>query len=185
MEMAAELIFNKNWTLFLDRDGVINKKIENDYVKKWDEFEFLPGVFDALKKFNSIFGTTIIVTNQQGIGRGAFTERDLAATHERMMHKIRKAGGRIDRIYFCPALASSNDPDRKPGTGMAFRAQKDFPGIEFKLSLIAGDSISDMEFGRSLGMATVYIKDKLPSSKNEMQLIDHHFHSLEEFAANC
>jgi len=60
---------DKSWTLFLDRDGVINKKIDNDYVKAWEQFEFLPGVIEALKILSAKFGKIIIVTNQQGVGR--------------------------------------------------------------------------------------------------------------------
>jgi D-glycero-D-manno-heptose 1,7-bisphosphate phosphatase len=180
--MKALPTFDTSWTLFLDRDGVINKKIENDYVKKWEEFHFLPGVHEALSKLSSIFGTIVIVTNQQGIGKGAFTEQDLAATHRCMIKELAEKGGRIDKIYFCPALAAANHPNRKPATGMAFEALRDFPHIDFHRSVIVGDSITDMQFGRELGMFTVYIKNAMPAAENERALIDSWFTSLEEFS---
>jgi len=65
-EILKSLNINKNWTLFLDRDGVINKKIDGDYVRNWEQFEFLPNVIEALKILNEIFGRIIIVTNQRG-----------------------------------------------------------------------------------------------------------------------
>ena len=176
--------FNSTWTLFLDRDGVINKKIENDYVKKWEEFHFLPGVLESLEKFNSVFGKILIVTNQQGIGKGAFTEKDLETIHKKMLEEIGKHRGRIDRIYFCPHLSSQNSTHRKPATGMGYDALRDFPAIDLEKSLIAGDSITDMIFGRDLGMYTVFIKDKMPSNPVEAKLIDRHFTSLSDFAAS-
>jgi D-glycero-D-manno-heptose 1,7-bisphosphate phosphatase len=182
--MKALPKFDRSWTLFLDRDGVINKKIENDYVKKWEDFHFLEGVHTALKKFSSLFGITVIVTNQQGIGKGVFTESDLAATHKKMVEEINKNGGRIDKIYFCPALAADDHPNRKPNTGMAFDALRDLPAIDFERSVMVGDSLTDMQFGRALGMFTVFIKDQLPPLPAEQTLIDRHFTSLEGFSAS-
>ena len=78
-----DLRINKDWTLFLDRDGVINKKIENDYVRNWSQFEFIEGVIEALKILRNIFGKIIIVTNQRGIGRGLMTENDLHEIHKK------------------------------------------------------------------------------------------------------
>ena len=92
------LSIDKTWSLFLDRDGVINKQIPNDYVKKWAEFEFLPGVLDALPVFNDLFGKIFIVTNQQGIGKGIMTELDLTKLHEQFMYEVVTHGGRINKI---------------------------------------------------------------------------------------
>ena len=80
-----DLRINKDWTLFLDRDGVINKKIENNYVRNWSQFEFIEGVIEALKILRNIFGKIIIVTNQRGIGKGLMTENDLYKIHENMI----------------------------------------------------------------------------------------------------
>ena len=172
------LNIDKSWTLFLDRDGVINKKLDNDYVKHWIEFEFLEGVIDALKSLNSLFGTIVVVTNQQGIGKGLYRTEDLELIHKNMIYEIEYLGGKIDKVYFSPYLNSENHPTRKPGIGMALAAKNDFPQIDFSKSIIVGDSMSDMEFGRNAGMKTVYISEE---KKNDPK-IDFQFASLIEFS---
>lgn len=169
--------FDKSWTLFLDRDGVINHKLENDYVKCWEEFQFLPGALDALASLEKIFGHIVIVTNQQGIGKGLYTAEHLMEVHRKMMMEIGKAGGRIDRIYFCPGLAKDNPSCRKPNPGMALDAQRDFPAIDFSRSVMVGDSMSDMEMGKAVGMHTVFIS----GTSVQAPLINQCFNSLEAF----
>ena len=91
---------DKSWTLFLDRDGVINEKRENDYVKNWDEFRFLEGALEALSLLSSMFTRIIVVTNQRGVGKGMMTVNDLNNIHKIMMDLVLKNSGRIDKIYF-------------------------------------------------------------------------------------
>jgi histidinol-phosphate phosphatase family protein len=172
------LNIDKTWTLFLDRDGVINKKLDNDYVKHWVEFEFLEGVIEALKITNSIFGNSVVVTNQQGIGKGLYRTEDLELIHKNMLYEINYLGGRIDKVYFSPYLDKENHPTRKPNIGMGLQAKNDFPEIDFTKSIIVGDSLSDMAFGRALAMKTVFI------SNNETYnpLIDFNFKSLLQFS---
>lgn len=148
-----------SWSLFLDRDGVINKKIDNDYVKKIDEFKFIEGVFDSLSHFNHLFGRIVIVTNQQGIGKKLMTESNLNEVHGYMLEQIKENGGRIDRIYFAPQLVAENSIYRKPNTGMGLKAKEDFPEIDFSKSILIGDSESDIEFGINLGMKTIMLKN--------------------------
>jgi len=170
------LNINKNWTLFLDRDGVINKKIDNDYVKQWIEFEFIEGVLDALKFLNTLFGNIIVVTNQQGIGKKLYRKEDLELIHKNMLYEIAYHGGKIDKVYFSPYLKSENHPYRKPGIGMALKAKEDISSINFKQSIMIGDSMSDMEFGRNAGMKTIYISEEI----TENDKIDFNFKSLNE-----
>ena len=177
-----DLNITDNWTLFLDRDGVINRKLKNDYVKKWEEFEFLPGVKPALKMLAATFGRIVIVTNQQGIGKGIFTEEDLANTHARMLEIINSEGGRIDKIYFSPALEQENSHYRKPNTGMADLASKDFPEICSGRSVIVGDSISDIIFGKRMGMFTVFISQDQDLIDKYGLSIDYTFRDLASFA---
>lgn len=152
-EILKNLNIDKNWTLFLDRDGVINKKIEGDYVRNWEQFEFLPGVIEALKILNNIFGKIIIVANQRGIARGFMTEEDLNNIHSNMIDILESSGIKIDKIYFCPHdYEKENCSCRKPKTGMALQAKRDFPEIDFGKSIMVGDSISDVEFGENAGM---------------------------------
>ncbi len=159
--------FDKNWTLFLDRDGVINRRIPGAYVKTWEEFEFLPGVLEALAIFNKVFGRMLIVTNQQGIGKGLMTISELNLIHQKLRHAIEKAGSQIDGIYYCPDLKTIQPNCRKPNPAMAIQAQADFPEIDFQRSVMVGDSISDIEFGQRLGMFTVHISGK----KDEEELL--------------
>ncbi len=172
------LNIDKTWTLFLDRDGVINKKKENDYVLNTDEFFFINGVLQAIPKLNNIFSKTIIVTNQQCIGKGILSETDLKKIHDAMVEEIQLHKGHIDQIYFAPHLANENNSLRKPNIGMALQAKKKFHSVNFTKSIIVGDSISDMEFGKNAGMVTVYITDDLSIKNN---LIDYAFNSLFEF----
>lgn len=145
-----------SWTLFLDRDGVINKRLPG-YVSSREEFQLLPGVELALAKASEVFGLIVVVTNQQGIGKGLMSERNLFDVHAYCSELVAVAGGRIDRYYFAPELADSGGMLRKPQTGMALLAQHDFPQIDFGRSVMVGDSDSDIAFGKKLGMKTVFV----------------------------
>lgn len=177
------LFIDNSWSLFLDRDGVINKRIIGDYIKRWEEFEFLPGVLEALEDLTNIFGKIFVVTNQQGIGKGLMTEIDLENIHEKMMVDIRCHGGRINKIYYSPYRAEEKNVFRKPNPGLARKAKIDFPDIEFKKSIMVGDSITDMQFGRNAGMKTVFISQDEELLKENPELIDFVFHDLKSFAS--
>ena len=147
---------NQTWTLFLDRDGIINTDVINDYIKSWDEFIFTEGCLEALKMLSPLFQRIIIVSNQRGVGRGLMTQKDLDLITENMLLKIEEAGGRIDKAYFCTTTDNA-DINRKPNRGMALQAQQDFPEIDFTKSMMVGNMESDMWFGRNIGAYTVYI----------------------------
>lgn len=173
---------DKSWTLFLDRDGVINRRFEGDYVKRVEEFELLPGVVEAIAKFSQHFGRVLVVTNQQGIGKGLYTVADLDRIHDHLHHEVEKAGGKIDAVYFAPQLEKEKSPMRKPGTGMALQAQQDFPEIDFSKSIMVGDTRSDMLFGRNAGMHTVFIAHE-PFTGRDAKLTDACFPDLAALAA--
>ena len=145
-----------NWTLFLDRDGVLNRKLEEDYVKNLNEFDILKHSKEALELLSKHFETIVVVTNQQGIGKKLMTEKDLEFIHSYLLEKLPQ----IQKIYFCSDLAKTNSPRRKPAIGMAIDAKEDFCTISFKRSVIVGDSISDMQFGRNAGMKTCFINEE-------------------------
>jgi D-glycero-D-manno-heptose 1,7-bisphosphate phosphatase len=170
------------WTLFIDRDGVINHEKKLDYIYNYGEFVFYDRVKDALKILSEYFGKTILVTNQRGVGRGLMTEKDLLDIHLRMLTDIRNSGGRIDEIFYCTS-ADNEHPDRKPNPGMAYQAQKKFPPIDFKKSIMVGNSLSDMQFGRNAGMFTVYVRTTRPDIEFPHDLIDIFFEDLFEFAS--
>lgn len=177
---------NKNWTLFLDRDGVINERIPGSYVRNWEEFEFMHGSLDAVVELSALFNKVLVVTNQQGIGKGIMTAQELELVHNQMLEEVDAKGGKINKVYYCPELGIHNPPCRKPNSGMALQAQKDFPSINFKESIMVGDSASDMEFGIRLGMKTVFIEGKEEDYEESLTLdIDWRFTSLKGFTNFC
>ena len=142
------MIMNK--AVFLDRDGVINQKLENDYVKSWKEFHFLPGVMEAIRAINDKGYLVIVVTNQRGIARGLMTEEDLQEIHRKMYKELQKHGAHIDDIFYCPHDILENCTCRKPKPGMLIEAQRKW-SIDLTKSYIIGDSQSDIEAGQKVG----------------------------------
>lgn len=141
-------------TLLLDRDGVINRLRPNDYVKKWEEFEFLPGVLDFLKAAASMVERIYIVTNQRGVGKGVMSEDDLKDVHARMIQEVSENGGRIDHIYYCTAV-SNEDHNRKPNPGMWEQIKRDHPEVDADSTLMIGDSKGDQEFAQNINVKFV------------------------------
>lgn len=172
---------DREWTLFLDRDGVINIDKDGSYIFTPDEFIFMDGAPELFGKLTATFKHIIVVTNQRGVGRGLMTEESLTSIHVKMKDGINKSGGRIDAIYYCTANDRLN-PERKPNPGMAFRAQADFPGINLRKSIIVGNNISDMRFGRNAGMHTVFVSTTTRNLQLPHPDIDLMFDSLAEFA---
>ncbi|MBN9380300.1 MAG: HAD family hydrolase [Chitinophagaceae bacterium] len=168
------------WTLFLDRDGVINVEKEQSYIFHYGEFVFYEGNLEALRLLAGIFPRIVVVTNQRGVGKGLMTEEDLADIHKKMTADVASAGGRIDAIYYCDSL-SDDHPHRKPNPGMALAAQQDFPGIDLSKSIMVGNNISDMEFGRNAGMYTVFLSTTSQVPDLPHPSIDVTFRSLYEF----
>lgn len=149
-------------TLLLDRDGTINVHIIGDYVRKWEDFEFIPGVLDVMPKFAQHFKHIFIVTNQRGIGKGKYTDADLADVHQKMISEIERAGGRIDGIYYCSAL-TEDDIRRKPGRGMFDEILRDYPDVNPAKTIMIGDGDVDMNFAKNCGIKGV----KVDSLKKE------------------
>jgi len=172
---------DKSWTLFLDRDGVINRDKEGDYIRNAGEFFMLEKVSDAINIFNKTFGVTVVVTNQKGVGKGLMTLEDLHGIHGLMTEQLSTTGGRLDKVYFCTDL-DNNSPNRKPQHGMALQAQADFPQIDFSKSIMVGNRLSDMEFGRNAGMYTVFVATTHPETPYPHPLIDARYESLYQFA---
>ncbi len=174
------MTIDKSWSLFLDRDGVINHRLQGDYVKNWAAFQFETGSLEAIAAFSKIFGFIFVVTNQQGIGKGLMREADLQALHQQMLFEIEKVGGRIDQIYHCPHLRSDYCNCRKPRIGMALQAQSDFPAVNFSSAVMVGDTSSDIEFGKTAGMYTVFISaEDCPPPHTDLQ-----FASLSSFSTH-
>lgn len=169
-------------TLFLDRDGVINKENEGDYIKSVAEFEFLPGVLEAIAEASKIYDYILIATNQRGIGRNLMSEQDLHDIHADMLAKINEAGGRIDDIFFAPS-PDKKHPYRKPNPGMALAAKEKFPEIDFLHAEMVGNNISDMCFGKAVGMRTIFLHTTQEAKVLPHDWIDEQYDSLASFIA--
>ncbi|MEI6265651.1 MAG: HAD family hydrolase [Sphingobacteriia bacterium] len=175
---------DKSWTLFLDRDGVLNHEKKEDYILNWNEFQFYENTIAAIPLLNQCFSTIVIVTNQKGIGKGLMTMAHLNEIHQNMLSAIEMGGGKIDRIYFCADLADDS-PNRKPQPGMAFQAQSDFPQIDLSKSIMVGNRMSDMKFGRNAGIKTVFLATTHPEVPFPDPMIDCRFTDLFAFAEAC
>jgi D-glycero-D-manno-heptose 1,7-bisphosphate phosphatase len=174
---------DNTWTLFLDRDGVINHEKHLDYIHTWDEFTFYEGVKEAIAVFAKTFLRIIVVTNQKGIGKGVTKLEDLNLIHKNMIAAIEENGGRIDAVYFCPDL-DNESPNRKPNTGMGLQAAKDFPDIDLSKAVMIGNTLSDMQFGRNLGVQTIFLPTTRPEVDLNDERIDVVYGSLLAFAVD-
>jgi len=153
---------DSTWTLFLDRDGVINERIMEGYVRSIEEFHFLPRVPESIVQLSNFFGLVFVVTNQQGIAKGLMTESNLQEIHGYLSSHIEQMGGRIAKCYYAPGIAGPENYLRKPKPGMALLAQRQHKMVEFNKAVMVGDSDSDIVFGQNLGMKTVRIETVEP-----------------------
>ncbi len=144
--------------IFLDRDGVINKDPGlGDYVKSWEEFHFLPGAIEAIKRLNQAGYEIIIISNQGGIAKGLFSEEALKDITERMLEEIKRQGGRIRSIHYCIHKDEDGCDCRKPKTGL-FKQAAEGLNIGFDKSYYIGDGRVDVEAGASVGCKTVLLQ---------------------------
>jgi histidinol-phosphate phosphatase family protein len=167
--------------LFLDRDGVINEEKDGSYIFHKDEFIFYTGAKSALVKLSNLFDYVFIVTNQRGVGRGYMTVEALDEIHDHLIETIREGGGKINKIYYAPSV-DNNHPDRKPNTGMALEAHKDYPDIDFAQSIMVGNNLSDMQFGKTMGMKTIFLSTTQAAIALPHSLIDEQYDSLKSWA---
>ena len=173
-------LIDKDWTLFLDRDGVINQDVVGDYIKNWNEFHFMPGVLEAIKQLSALFPRIFIVTNQAGVGKKLMSLDDLLEIHTNMQQEITAKEGRIDKIYFCPETDNKHI-NRKPNPGMAYQAKEEFPAVDFSKSIMVGNMPNDMWFGRKIGAFTVYLPTR-PEENPDPSTVDAQYKDLLAFA---
>ena len=171
-------------TVFLDRDGVLNEKMpEGRYVASRADFHLLPGVAEAIGRLNRAGVRVAVVSNQRGIALGLYTAADVNTLHSALQELLATHGAHVDGFYFCPHDKGQCNC-RKPLSGLFEQAVAEFPEIAAATSVMIGDSLSDIEFGRRLGMLTVFIKGALgrqkPGSEAAGELADLRFPSLVE-----
>ena len=142
--------------VFIDRDGVINKDL-GKYVTKPEEFDFIPGAVEALKKLHDSEFKILIITNQGGVGKGIYSEEDVEAIHEKMHNLLAKEGVRIDGVYYCPHHPEEGCDCRKPRLGMVNKAVEDHE-IDASRSFFIGDKTSDVKAGKDAGCKTFLVR---------------------------
>jgi D-glycero-D-manno-heptose 1,7-bisphosphate phosphatase len=143
--------------VFLDRDGVINRKpSEGQYVTRWEEMEFLPGVPAAISLLTQAGFCVLTVTNQRCVAKGLLTASQLESIHNRMCRELAANGAIITEVYYCPHEEQPPCGCRKPSPGMLFRAALEHE-IDLSASWMIGDSEIDIQAGRSAGCRTVRI----------------------------
>ena len=142
------------WCLFVDRDGVINCRIVGDYVRNWRDFEWLPGAKNALKILRCWSPYLVVVTNQQGVGKQLMSIADVASIHAHMQSELAELGFAIDDFEVCPHLDAADCPCRKPKPGMVLDWLKRHPECDPALSVMVGDSPTDLEMARHVASAT-------------------------------
>ena len=143
--------------VFLDRKGIVNRKpSEGSYITSWQRFEILPGVEQAIARLNHSGRTLILITNQRGIALGHMTHADLDDIHQRLRDHLAQHGAHLDAIYACPHDVGKCRC-RKPDTGLFEQAFADFPAARPHNSVMIGDSLSDIEAGTRMGMATIFV----------------------------
>jgi D-glycero-D-manno-heptose 1,7-bisphosphate phosphatase len=151
--------------IFLDRDGVLNRKLpEGAYVSTWEQFQWLPGAVEAVARMTRAGCTVLVVTNQRGIALGALTVAQLELIHDKMRAGLERQGARVDGIYYCPHDRGQCHC-RKPDIGLFEQALRQFPQANADNSVVIGDSLSDIQAGKRLGMRTIFIRGEAATQK--------------------
>jgi len=172
-------------TVFLDRDGVLNRKLpEGEYVTAWEHFDLLPGAAEAIVKLKQAGMRVLVISNQRGIALGLYRAEDVDRIHAQLQKELETHGAQIDGFYFCPHDKEACNC-RKPLPGLFQQAQAQFPDIQPETSVMIGDSLSDIEFGRNLNMTTIFIEgdtnareNRKPGAQKAAEIADLRFDTL-------
>ena len=152
--------------VFLDRDGVINRKApEGQYVTRWEDFQLLPGVIEGVAQLNRAGLCVIVVTNQRCVAKGLLSEEDLKKLHQRMSDHFVQGGATIDAIYYCPHELEPPCRCRKPAPGMLLEAARS-RDLDLEASWMIGDSDIDIQAGKNAGCRTARL---LPKDQTERE----------------
>jgi len=170
--------------VFLDRDGVTNRKLpEGQFVRCWRDFEFLPGAESAIAALNRSGRHIIVISNQRGIALGLYTRADVETLHLKLQERMAEHDAHIDAFYYCPHDRNQCDC-RKPKTGLFEQVFRDFPEASAQNSIVIGDSLSDIQAARTLGLLAIFIqgdpKTQKPGAEKAAALADAVANSLIE-----
>ncbi len=169
--------------VFLDRDGTLN--VEKDYLYRVEDFEFIPGVPEALKKLQEAGFLLVVVTNQSGVARGFYTLEDVEILHRHMRAELDKYGVTLDGIYVCPHHPEKGQPPfnidcdcRKGKPGMLLQAAQELD-IDLSQSFMVGDKLADIEAGTAAGCSSILVRTGYGFRQN----LPSRFESIPIFAA--
>jgi D-glycero-D-manno-heptose 1,7-bisphosphate phosphatase len=143
--------------VFVDRDGVINVN-RDDYVRRWEEFEFIPGVLEALAALAQLGLPIFVVTNQSCIGRGLVLPQVIESIHQRMIQVIEEHGGRVDGVVLCPHVPDDNCNCRKPKPGLLIELAQQH-GLDLQRSFLIGDALSDAQTALAAGVHPILLEE--------------------------
>lgn len=159
IELTEKFLSGQKY-IFLDRDGTLNEKAPKAcYIEKPEQFVWLKGAKEAIRKLKEAGYFIILISNQAGIARGAMTEDDLQKIHEKMQADLKLSGGEIDAIYYCPHGWEEGCSCRKPKPGMLYQAQKDF-SINLTNCCFIGDDDRDMETAKNANMRGIQVSEE-------------------------
>ena len=142
--------------VFLDRDGVINKDPMGGYVTSWGKFHFIPGAIEGITRLTQNNFKIFVISNQAGVGKGIYSQKTLNKITQNMLKVIKRSGGRIDGVYYCPHKDEDNCNCRKPKTGLFFEAVKGLD-VDFKDTYLIGDSEGDIQAGEKIGSRNILV----------------------------
>lgn len=175
-------MMNKQAILF-DRDGVLNQRRTNDYVKSIKEFIWCHGALDSLQRLYQVGYPLFIITNQAGIGKGIFTFDQLNQIHRRLYYDVLNVGAKVEQIYVCPHTPEDCCNCRKPQPGLLLQAAKDYK-LDLLNSIFIGDSESDITAGNVAGCITILLDSCIADNEYQPHLSttikqsDYHFPNL-------
>ena len=142
--------------IILDRDGVINQD-SPDYIKSPEEWHAIPGSLEAIARFNQAGHQVVVATNQSGIGRQFYDLATLEAINQKMTNELKKVGGHLDGIYYCPHLPSDHCSCRKPKPGLLQQISQDFSVDLSQNAVLIGDSARDIQAAHNVNCRAILV----------------------------
>jgi D-glycero-D-manno-heptose 1,7-bisphosphate phosphatase len=144
--------------VFFDRDGVVNEPSDDYFLKSWDEFRFMPGFIESLRVAQEKGYVAVIITNQQGVGKGLTSVEMLDQIHTQLIAELAGLGLELLDVYYCPHLAEEGCACRKPKPGMILDASKKY-NLNVGASWMVGDRERDIESGHAAGCRAIRVAD--------------------------
>ncbi len=141
--------------VILDRDGVINSE-SPEYIKSPEEWHAIPGSLDAIARLNKAHVKVAVATNQSGVARGLYDLAMLEKIHHKMIAELKKSGGFLDAIFFCPHHPDEHCECRKPKPGLLLQISK-YLNIQLSEAVMIGDAKRDLEAAFTAGASGIFI----------------------------